>query len=107
RPWSAAYLGSGSVMKMLFLAVLTLIGLLVYGLFALVDEQPELPAQGSPDLSQVRLFLQNRDPRRLDPGEAAVFTVEGKDLEMLLDYALQQWRGGTSMVTLREGEVDL
>ncbi len=100
-------------MGFLFKSVLFLLLLLLGGaaltLVLLVEDQPTVPGEAlvPADLSAARVFIENSDPRRLAPGELSDFTINEQDLELLLNYLLDELRGGSSQVALDAGVAEL
>src|SRR5690606_10456817 len=89
-----------------------LIALLMLGLGALaavlliVEDEPRVPAYGelSPaDLQQVKQFISASDPRSLSAGDISAISITEQDLQLLLNYLLQNLRGGSSLVEMTEG----
>jgi len=54
------------------------------------------------DVRRARAFMENSDPRRLQPGTVTAFTVSGSDLELLMNYGLSRFRGGAVDINLAD-----
>ncbi len=66
--------------------------LLIFGL----QSQPKIHSSSTlshEDVARVKRFLQENDPRRLKPGELKRAVIAGRDLNLLLSYALMQSEG--------------
>jgi uncharacterized protein YfiM (DUF2279 family) len=100
-------------MGLLFRALLLLLLLLVAGtgvaLVLMVENEPSLPVSAlrTADLRQARVFLESSDPRRLEPGEMAAFTMTERELELLLNYLLENLYGGRSRVAFAQDSAEL
>lgn len=100
-------------MRLLFrltgLVLTLLLALLLGTVLLLLENQPLVPGAGlaPADLRQARVFLENSDPRQLSAGELASFTLGESDLELLLNYLLQNLRGGRSRVAFTQGNARL
>lgn len=76
----------------------------------MVEDSPRVAGAQSlstTDISRARVFMENTDPRKLAPGEVTAFSVEEKDLELLMNYALDQLEGGGAQVRLNDGLANL
>lgn len=93
-------------MKVLLKCVLVLILLAVAGgigaVMLMLEDTPLVPGEtlAAADLQEARVFIENSDPRRLRSGELSEFTISEQDLELLLNYLLEQLEGGHSRVAL-------
>ena len=97
-------------MKFLKKLFILLLVVLIVGssisLFLMVESTPLAGTTGSfstEDLSQAEVFVQNSDPRNLEPGEVSAFTVSESDLALVIGYTLSQLNGGGAMVSLNNG----
>ncbi len=96
--------------KIFFILFIVLIAGIAVTLIRMIDDQPEVFSnnQLSPsDLSQARVFIENRDPRNLEPGEVSAFTMDEQDINLLLNYALSQFRGGAGNIDISQGIADM
>ncbi len=93
----------------LLLLIVILVGTAT-SVFLMVENTPLAGTSGSfstEDLSQAEVFVQNSDPRNLEPGEVSAFTVSESDLELVIGYTLSQLNGGGAMVSLHNGLAEL
>lgn len=96
--------------RLFVLLLIGLIGTTVWAVFSMVDDQPEVAADtllSSNDLAQAEVFLRNADPRELEPGTVTAFTINERDLELIIGYGLSQLEGGGAAVSLQQGLADL
>lgn len=90
---------------LLLIVVLVIVGSVV-GAFLMVEDEPRVPGAlslSTADIGRARVFMENTDPRNLAPGEVTAFSVEEQDLELLMNYALDQLEGGAAQVDLSNG----
>jgi len=77
----------------------------------IIESEPMLPGDAemtAGDLQRARTFLANAATGdRLEPGEVSTFTVRAQEMELLLNYLLENLYGGSSRVLMREGSADL
>ena len=93
----------------LLIIILAVIGL-VTSVFMMVEDTPLVAGSQtlSPgDLNRAQVFMENSDPRNLEPGAVSAFTVQENDLELLAGYALDQLEGGGARIDLRAGLADV
>ncbi|PCJ27304.1 MAG: hypothetical protein COA96_03720 [SAR86 cluster bacterium] len=96
--------------RLFFLIVVLLLVGTVVSVFLMVEDNPIVAGSQSlstTDIGRARVFMDNTDPRNLAPGEVTAFTVEEKDLELLMNYALDQLEGGGARVNLSNGLANL
>ncbi len=96
--------------RLLVLIVVLLIVGSVVAVFLMVEDSPRVAGAQSlsvTDISRARVFMENTDPRNLAAGEVTAFSVEEQDLELLLNYALDQLEGGGAEVHLNNGLANL
>jgi len=99
-----------SLRRFFYLLLAILVGGSVIVVFLMLENEPMVAYAATIDaqeLSQARVFIENSDPRGLEPGEMVAFTVNERDLELLIGYALSQVRGGGARVSLQEGLADV
>lgn len=100
-------------MKLLFNILLLMLFLLLAGVMGavmlMVEDSPTIPGDSllAADLREARVFMENADPRRLAAGELSEFTINERDLELLLNYLLDYIHDGRSAVNLNEGSAEL
>ncbi len=110
-------------MKLMFKLLFLLLFLLLAGMVAaavvsialMLEDRPVVPGNDllAADLREARVFMENADPRRLAAGELSEFTINERDLELLLNYlfdSIQDGRstvGARSAVNLKEGSAEL
>ena len=105
--------GNNARMKFLLKTAILLLLLLVVGGIATVllmlEDEPLVAGGGlaAADLRNARVFIENSDPRRLQPGELTAFTISEQDLELLLNYLLEHLDGGRSQVAIGAGTAEL
>lgn len=77
----------------------------------IIETEPMLPGDAemtARDLQRARTFLASAAVGdRLEPGEVSEFTIRAQEMELLLNYLLENLYGGSSRVLMREGGVDL
>lgn len=97
------------VLKTLLVLLLLLVAGAGTALVLMLEDSPSVSGEGMvpADLQNARVFIENSDPRRLQPGELSAFTISDKDLELLLNYLLDQLEGGRSQVDIGAGLADL
>ncbi len=97
------------LVKLSLLLVLLLLAGGVTVVALLLEDEPLVPGVSlvAADLRDARVFLENSDPRRLQSGELEDFTINERDLELLLNYMLDNLRGGRSQVALSTGNAEL
>lgn len=96
--------------RLVLFSLFALIVGLVVSVFMMVEDQPSIPSAGiltSNDLSQAEVFIRNSDPRELAPGEVTAFTVNERDLELVVGYGLSQLHGGGASINLQNGLADV
>ena len=96
--------------RILLLALIASIASVVVAAFLMVESSPAIPFSNNltaTDLSQAELFIKNADPRELEPGEVSAFTVNERDLELVIGYALSQLEGGAASAELTNGLANL
>jgi hypothetical protein len=92
-----------------YLILLAMVGSIV-SVFLMIEDEPlitgfdELAVE---DIRRARVFMNNSDPRNLAPGEVSAFTVTEEDMKLLLNYGLNQLRGGAATVELDDGLAEL
>lgn len=94
---------------LLLTIVLAVIGSVV-SVYRMIEDQPTVPSASmltANDLSQAEVFIKNSDPRELEEGEVTAFTVNERDLELVVGYALSQLDGGGASVNLNKGLADV
>lgn len=95
------------LLKKLFLLLLIAVPVgAVVSLFMMVEDQPLAGTSASfstEDLTQAQVFVENTDPRNLLPGEVTAFTVNERDLELVIGYVLSQLNGGGATVQFSNG----
>lgn len=101
---------------MKFLARLVLVLILVvvasaaYVAVTLFDDAPEIAGTAplsAGDLTQARQFLRRADPGNLPAGSITALSVREEDLQLALNYALQNYHGGRAQVDIAEGVATL
>lgn len=88
---------------------LTLAGI-CSAVFLFLDNSPEIVSlsQISPEKFQQTLsFVEKSDPRALQPGTAASLTLREEDLDLFLNYALENYENGAGKVSISEGMIDI
>ena len=96
--------------RLLLLTVLLSVVSMVVAVFMMIEDQPSIPssmALSSNDLAQAEVFIKNSDPRELEPGEITAFSVNERDLELVMEYGLSQLEGGGASVSLSKGLADV
>ncbi len=96
--------------RLLLLALIASIASVVVAAFLMVESSPIISFSSnltSTDLSQAEVFIKNVDPRELEPGEVSAFTVNERDLELVIGYALSQLEGGAASAELTNGLANL
>lgn len=96
--------------RLLLLTIVVAVIGAVVSVFRMIEDQPAIPSASmlsTNDLSQAEVFIQNSDPRELEPGEVAAFTVNEHDLELAVGYALSQMNGGGASINLSKGLADV
>ncbi len=86
----------------LLLILVTIVGSVV-AVFLTVQDEPLLADATDisvDDVRRARAFLENSDPRNLDPGEISAFTISDTDLELIVNYGLSRLRGGAAEIEL-------
>jgi len=99
-----------ALLRTVFLLMFLLLALAATGLILLVDDAPGIEGSGAmtaADLQQAKAFLSNADPRRQGPGELSSLTVRAGELELLLNYLMENLYGGKSHVLLTPGKVQV
>lgn len=96
-------------MKFLLRIVLLLILVVFVGallsVFLIVQNEPVLEDAADisvQDVRRARAFMENSDPRRLQPGTVTAFTIGDTDLELLMNYGLSRLRGGAVNIELTD-----
>lgn len=99
----------GLLIATLFLVLFLLLAGTVLAVVLMLEDTPAIPGAGldAADLREARVFIENRDPRRLAPGELSAFTISEQDLQLLLNYLLDHLDGGSSLVELDTGSAEL
>ncbi len=98
---------------MKFILRLVLLLLLVTGIgsffsiFLVLQSEPLLETRADvsvEDVRRARAFMENSDPRRLQPGSISAFTVTDADVELLLNYGLSRFRGGAVDIDMADNQ---
>jgi len=89
----------------LLLAGLALVAMLILKREPLLPGDAEMTAE---DLQRARTFLASAAAgEKLEPGEVSTFTIRAQEMELLLNYLLENLHGGSSRVVMRDGSADL
>ncbi|MES2603853.1 MAG: hypothetical protein V4603_02890, partial [Pseudomonadota bacterium] len=95
------------ILLLLLVLVLTALGLTVYVAGSAVENAPSLPAAAVPvaaDLARVRELVQQADPRNLPAGAITELTLQERDIEQAVNYALARYsREGRARVDITDG----
>lgn len=100
---ATALRGAGLLLALALVAV-------VLALAAALQSQPSVAVServGPQDVARALALLRQHDPRRATPGRAAVVALQARDVEIVLDHALQRGLRGASRVHLRKGAATL
>jgi len=98
------------ILKLVLLLVLVSIIGLFLSVFLIVQDQPLLTDDTDisvEDVRRARAFMENSDPRNLQPGETSAFTVSDGDLELVMNYGLSRLRGGAVDIDLAENQAQI
>lgn len=77
--------------------------------FALVEDRPRVEASTRlkpPQVARARALLAEHDPRRLRDGDVRALSLSADELELVLNYVLDQLGGGASRVTVGTQRLD-
>ncbi len=96
-----------------FIKVATVLLILaVLGVFSVlllvVDVNPEIESPGQllpAKLQQTFSFIEKSDPRELQPGTDTSLTLREEDLDLLLNYVLDNYKAGAGKVEISEGMI--
>jgi len=95
-----------------WLVLLVCVGLVVGVVtlpFALVENRPRVEASTRlkpPQVARARALLAEHDPRRLRDGDVRALSLSADELELVLNYVLDQVGGGASRVTVGRQRLD-
>lgn len=92
------------VRLVLLLVLVAMIGSF-FSVFLILQNDPLLENAAEisvEDVRRARAFMENSDPRRLQPGTVTAFTVSDSDLELLMNYGLSRFRGGAVDINLAD-----
>jgi hypothetical protein len=90
----------------LLLLLVTAIGSF-FSIFLVLQSEPLLEPSADisvEDVRRARAFMENSDPRRLQPGDISAFTVTDADIELLLNYGLSRLKGGAVDIELADSQ---
>lgn len=85
----------------LLLSLFMIIGLLA------IDETPQLNPKvnlGPHQIEKIKQLLERNDPRRLRKGSVAKAILGQEELDLALNYAVNQYAGGASRLTIGQGK---
>jgi hypothetical protein len=98
------------IKRLFLLSVFVMVCLGVYIVVTLFDEAPAIAGSGvlaATDLTQAKDFLRKADPRNLKPGTVTALSIGQNDMEKALNYALDNYKGGRSRVSIANGVANL
>lgn len=92
--------------KLLFSSVLILLVLTITLLVLVVEDKPKLRER--PDITPAQIargkqIFEQNDPRRLSTGTIARASIEQRDLDLAINYFVNQYVGGVAGLTIRQG----
>ncbi len=94
------------IVKLLFSSVLVFLVLATTLLVLVVEDKPKLRKRPYITTEQIargkQIFVQN-DPRRLATGTIARASIEQRDLDLAVNYFVNQYIGGVAGLTIKQG----
>ncbi|MBU2571319.1 MAG: hypothetical protein KJ725_15075 [Gammaproteobacteria bacterium] len=94
------------IVKLLFSSVLVFLVLATTLLVLVVEDKPKLRERPDITPEQIargkQIFVQN-DPRRLATGTIARASIEQRDLDLAVNYFVNQYMGGVAGLTIKQG----
>ena len=93
------------VVRLVLLLILVAFVGSFFSIFLVLQNEPLLENTADisvGDVRRARAFMENSDPRRLQPGTVTAFTVSDTDLELLINYGLSRFRGGAVDIDLTD-----
>ncbi|WP_431067546.1 hypothetical protein [Methylotuvimicrobium sp.] len=94
------------IVKLLFSSVLVFLVLATTLLVLVVEDKPKLRKRPDITTEQIargkQIFVQN-DPRRLATGTIARASIEQRDLDLAVNYFVNQYIGGVAGLTIKQG----
>ena len=93
------------VLRLVLVFILVAFIGIVFSTFLILQNEPVLENAADitvEDIRRARAFMENSDPRRLEPGTVTAFTVSDTDLELLMNYGLSRFRGGAVDIDLAD-----
>lgn len=94
------------IVKLLFSSVLVLLLLATTVLLLVVEDKPMLRARPDITPEQIargKIIFDQNDPRRLKDGSIAKANLDQKDLDLAVNYFVNQYFGGVAGLTIRQG----